>query len=127
MKNKVVEIFCKFPCQLLELNVRLKKQPKFSKSISYEFSYPERLYITKDGGLIFTTEKLEKNDVLILRNLKLEPIILKDVRYKRTSSDYKNELFLHSFNGHEKFYTCNLEGYMIYYVSSKKPLWKQGK
>lgn len=125
--NKVVEIFCKFPCQLLELNVRLKKQPKFSKSISYEFSYPERLYITKDGGLIFTTEKLEKNDVLILRNLKLEPIILKDVRYKRTSNDYKNELFLHSFNGHENFYTCNLEGYMIYYVSSKKPLWKQGK
>ena len=124
--NRQVEIFCKFPCQLLELNVRLKNQPKFSKSISYEFSYPQRLYITKDGGLIFTTEKLEKNDVLILRNLKLEPIILKDVRYKRTSNDYKNELFLHSFNGHEKFYTCNLEGYMIYYVFSKKPLWKQG-
>lgn len=125
--NKTVEIFSKFPCKLIELNVRLKNQPKFSKNITYEFNYPERLYITKDGGLIFTTISLKRNDILILKNLKLEAIILKDIRYKRTSNDYKGKLFLHNFNGHEKFYTCNLKGYMIYYVSSIKPLWKQGK
>jgi len=125
--NKIIQVFCKFPCMLLELNVRLKNQPKFSKSITYDFSYPERLYITKDGGLLFTTEKFAKNQIVELKNLQLEPIILKDIRYKRTSSDYKGELFLHNFNGSEKFYTCFFKGYMVYYISSKKSLWKQGK
>lgn len=123
--NKRVEIFAKFPCDLIEINVRLKKQKKFSKSITYDFSYPERLYITKDGSLLFTTEKLSKNQVIFLKNLKLEPIILKDVRYKRNSFDYKGELFLHNFNGQEKFYTCKFKNNLVYYVIGYKDLWKQ--
>ena len=123
--NKQIKIFAKFPCQLLEISVRFKKQPKFSKSIFYEFNYPERLYITTDGGLLFTTEKLDKGQIVRLKNLKLEPIILKDVKYKRTSSDYKNDLFVHSFNGSEKFYTCNLKNNLVYYVIGYKDLWKR--
>lgn len=123
--DKKIKIFAKFPCDLLEMNVRLKNQKKFSKSINYDFSFPERLYITKDGGLLFTTELFKKGQVIHLKNLKLEPIILKDVRYKRNSTDYKNELFLHNFNGNEKFYTCNFKNNLVYYVIGYKDLWKQ--
>lgn len=125
MNSKQVIIFTKFPCDLLEINVRLKNQKKFSKSINYEFSYPERLYITKDGGLLFTTEKFRKNQIITLKNLKLEPITLKDVRYKRNSHDFKGELFLHTFNGSEKFYTCNFKNNLVYYVIGYKDLWKK--
>lgn len=123
--DKIIKVFTKFPCQLLEMCVRVQGQPKFSKSIFYEFKFPERLYITADGGLLFTTQKLEKNQIVHLKNLKLEPIILKDVRYKRNSNDYKNELFTHSFNGTEKFYTCNLNKNLVYYVIGYKDLWKR--
>lgn len=123
--NKVIKIFAKFPCKLLEMCVRIKGQPKYSKSIFYEFTYPERLYITTDGGLVFTTEKLRKNQILNLKNLKLEPIILKNVCYKRKSNDYKGELFVHNFNGQEKFFTCNFKNNLLYYVIGYKDLWEK--
>lgn len=123
--TRFIKIFAKFPCDLLEMNVRRLGQRKFSKSVSYDFAYPERLYVTYDGGLLFTTEKLRKNQIVNLKNLKLEKIILKDVRYKRNSSDFKNELFVHTFNGSEKFYTCNLKNNLVYYVLGYKDLWER--
>lgn len=123
--NKQVKIFAKFPCDLLEMSVRIKGQPKFSKSIFYEFNYPERLYITTDGGLLFTDLKLNKGQVVVLKNLKLEPIIVKNVSYKRNSNDFKGDLFRHNFNGSEKFYTCNLKNNLVYYVIGYKDLWKK--
>lgn len=123
--NKQVKIFCKFPCDLLEISVRQTDQPKFSKSIFYEFNYPERLYITTDGGLLFTSEKFEKNQILNLKNLVLEDIILKSVKYKRNSTDFKDELFTHNFNGSEKFYTCNFKNNLVYYVIGYRDLWKR--
>ena len=52
-------------------------------------------------------------------------VILKDVRYKRNSTDFKNELFVHTFNGSEKFYTCNLKNNLVYYVLGYKDLWER--
>lgn len=123
--NKRIKIFCKFPCDLLELSVRRFNQKKFSKSINYEFCFPERLYILADGSLFFTDMKFEKGDKILLKNLKLENIFIKNVKYKRNSTDFKNDFFIHHFNGQEKFYTCNLYGNIVYYIVGYKKLWKK--
>ena len=115
----------KFPCKLIELCVRYNNQPKYSRSIFYSFNKKDKLYMTSDGNLIFSDIKLKNNANIELTNFRIEPIFLKYVAYKRTSNDYKNELFIHNYNGSEKFYSCNFKNNLIYYVIGYKDLWEK--
>ena len=121
--NIEIEIFRKFPCKLLEMKI----QPKMKEglqSIYIDLENTAKLYLTIEGDLIITDIKLKSGEIITLKNLVLRRYKLKDIRYKRTSNDYPNELFLHNFNGKEKFYTCNFKNNLIYFVRGKKPLYE---
>lgn len=123
--NKQVKVFCKFPCDLIEICLRHNKQQRFSRSLFIEFENDCRLYMTTEGDLLFTDFIVDKGAVLNLKNLVLRPYIVKFVGYKRNSNDYKNEPFRHNFNGSEKIYTCNFGKNIIYYITGSKRLWKK--
>lgn len=124
--NKQIKIFAKFPCNLVEICLRHNKQIKFSRSLFIEFDNDSRLYMTTEGDLLFTSFIIDKGVVLNLKNLVLRPYKVISVGYKRNSNDYYKELFKHNFNGSEKIYTCNFNGYIVYYiVGTKNFLWEQ--
>lgn len=118
-------VYKKFPCNIIEMTLRRFNQKKFSKSLNIEFSYPYRLYMTKEGNFVITNIKLENNQKYGFYGVK-ENCYLKSFGYERTSHDYYKELFKHNFNGSEKLYTCNFDGYIVYYiVGTKKHLWEK--
>lgn len=118
-------VYKKFPCNIIEMTLRRFNQKKFSKSLNFEFSYPYRLYMTKEGNFVITNIKLDNSYKYTLPLTKMNYRI-KSFGYERNSHDYYKEIFKHNFNGSEKLYTCNFDGYVVYYiVGTKSFLWER--
>lgn len=118
------EIYRKLPFNILEMVTRTFNQPKYSRSLSTEFSYPFRFYATKDGNLVISNYNFKKNQKVGFLGNRLKRY-LRYIGYLRKSNDFKNQLFAHNFNGTEKIYTCNFKNYIIYYIAGTKDLWEE--
>lgn len=125
--NKTVQILSKFPCDLIEIVSRDYNQKKYSRNDVINCNpIFDRLYMTTEGDLIIVQKlRFDKGCILNLKNLKREPTIMKFITYKRNSHDYKNEPFIHHFNGSERIYTCKYLKNVVIYITGYKDLWKK--